>query len=346
MKHVFIITNNLNKKLSDKYIETSGIPSEEIVFVGTTAQTCGISDDNLFFVKNNIKQINTSSFSRLLYTATVFSFFTKNKANKKIAEIVRGEYFHLYIPHSYLFHFLLFYNHPKCKKVSIVEEGDAAYINERMKDSQGLIEAGKKPIARLVYWLLGLNDKWHIVSSFPPESKIDSVICLSNNAFPFYSSSKKTIIKFEELYKSSQEYEGMPNILILVDSLFKYGKYTEEDYLMGLDLFIKHRFLGSNDKNVLVSYHPTIRGEKCFIKRVEDVFAKYGITQQEFNRSVEGYLVSTHNPIVYGIISSSMRYALMTDARVFSWLNYIPPGKVKNREELYSYYKDIGVELV
>lgn len=346
MKHIFIITNSFNKKLSDKFIENFKIPKEDIIFVATNQEIRGVTDKNLFFVKNNLRQINTSNFIRLIISSAFFCLITRRRANKKILELVDSQPFHLYLPHMYLFHFLFFYRHKNCKKLSLIEEGDGAYIKNRLNDSQKYIQCGEQFSVRLVYWLFGLNNDWKVKCSFPEQAQVSRAICVCEEAFPFYTNSVKTVINFEEIYQKSKDHKYTSRTMVLIDSQFLYGRYTEDNYLKAFKNFVEDNLSLFKRTSILVSFHPTLRNDDSFIERILNVLKKFSIDYEIFEQSIEEFLVSAERPNLYGLVSSSMRYAVMADAKVFSWLNYFPIDTVKNIEELYAYYHDIGVELV
>jgi len=339
MTNIFLLFNNLNKKLAETYAEENLI-GERVVFLNLRKNIALSKIFPDFFIDD--EKIKFGRFNNIVL-AILSIFYIKVFALKKLDSFImnlsQGEDFKIYVPHIYSPLIRAITGHHKCVGVLVVEEGDAAYMLDRTYDPTELDKIFSNRWVRLTLEVLKLIKRMDNRGFFPKECQVEGAICLSDDAFPFYE--HKNVVSPNKVFKNDRslafKYGDLVSI-ILIDPLVQLGRITYFGYLDALRKFLASKSNVVGDGVVLLSFHPSVRCELDFKKAVENIFTSEGITYELYCGDVESLMVSVDGCRVFGLVSSSMRYAQACGCEIYTWLNFLGKEELNNNANLIEYH--------
>ena len=345
MMHVFLIFNNLNKRVCEAYASYKGVDPSNAVFLNFRPGTYKSGTyREVDFYKKRTEFVSFKSEFHFFASALYARLKGIRTLDKMIDDVAEKKAFSLYLPHVYSPVLSAISSHCRCQKVFIVEEGDASYFPDRFYDPFGFKSfLGNNAVKRISRWL-GLTKRIGDADFFPKEQAISGSICISGQAFPFYKD--KEILRPSDVFSTdnvlSINYNGGCS-LFLIDPGAKFGWLSEVDYLSALSYFISDFKKIIAGVPVVVSFHPSLRDDIGFINKVSDVFSQNRLDYQVYSGDIEALANSVEGCQIFGIFSSSLRYGKLLGCKAYNWVYFIDGLMVSEKYDfLKRYHLDIG----
>jgi len=345
LKHLFLIVNNINKSICEEVVRNLKIPSEDVIFLYRRAgveptKYCRID----FYQTGMMFGLNDSGYLRFLVSVLKLWVFRIKRFDSFIESLSQGEVFEVYVPHIYQDDLSLVSSHKLCSKISLVEEGDASYAKERFLDPLGKGVKRRKPWRYYLLNILGLKKRVGGFCFFPDTSLLGQAFCMSEDAFPFYGNAK-TVLSAKLCLGQSIRREGEGS-MILIDPLVSLKRVKQSVYLDKFNEFIREEYSRLKLKRIFISFHPTIRLDEEFIESVVEVLDSHGVEFEIFEGNAERLIGEYEKFLLYGLVSSTMRYGCTLGAEVYSWLSKFKDQDFSGKSRLLEYYEEVGVELI
>lgn len=343
MTHVFLVFNNLNKKIAEFYAlkELSG---KKVVFLNLRNSVRKSEWFEDFYSETyDVKLVSYRSGLKKFLSLIYARLFGLREVDKMINGMVSGDRFHVYLPHIYSDLIKAIATHPFCRSISVVEEGDAAYLKNRNYDPsemKSVLESGSFSIFLSV---LMLKKRLGFKGFFPERNIVDKAICLSYDAFCFYNN--KYVIDPKAIFSSKiNKKQGDKEFvsLVLIDPFVFQGRINFDDYMYAFREFLYFQKSLVSEYKVLISFHPTIRSESEFVNGIKLSFMDNEIIFEEFNGDIESMMASSTKCRVFGLVSSSLRYGKLMGHDVYTWINSFSCLRSPDLKLVYKYNKDIG----
>lgn len=347
MKHVFLIVNNINKIISEIVVRELGLSHNDVLFLYRRE---GIEDTvynkKLLFREIRFVSLVDKNIIRFFVSLFIYKFYSLKNIDRYIISLTEDESFEVYSPHVYQDDLSAISSHVLCKKINIVEEGDASYHKCEFYDPLKKIVRRNRKDRLLLVNFFSLKNRIGGFRFFPKESELSKAFSISNKAFPFYKD-KKNVLPFLHGFNGGQRKDDSYGSVFLIDPYVQLGKIKKYEYLIGLNSFIKHHIKKLSD-TCLISLHPTLRNNKLFIEEILSIFSALGVTVEIFEGNLERLICSNEGFVMYSLVSSSMRYGIILGCDVVSWFPYLPEGSFineKDKENLLYLYQDLSIEI-
>lgn len=330
-----MIVNNINQYLAESYIELAEIRHEDIIFVDRRNQmySTGFNQVSLLdhFSWQGLSDGSLASFARSALRLAM----SRKTIDQRISALVDFSSFHIYVPHIYQDDLLFFSTNRNCVKISVIEEGDAAYNSSEFYDPFQRISRRNRLDRALIMKIFGLDIRLQTRSFFPNESSVYSTISTSAEAFRFYKNVIKKIVPFRAKF-SSQETSSK----ILFISIGPLRGISVHDQLPAIDAFLYENMHRLKVDKVYLSLHPTARNTANLDCDVELVVKKHFRDFIWFSGFAEGlFAEATDGSVFVSIASSLFRYAHLNGFKCYSWLNYMDTDR---RNEIEVYYSQLA----
>jgi len=342
MVHVFFIVNNINKVICEEYVRSECIPKNKVIFI-FRRRGIEASSYTSFYGYKDLKSpyLTDKDLLRFIVSVVRFRISSMGKIDRRFREITNGSKCHIYVPHIYQDDLSFFATHPLCVHLSLVEEGDASYNGCSGMDPFLKIKSRNRWERALVLSFFGLKRRLKTEYFFPPEGLVRNALCMSNSAFPMYSK-KKIVLEIDKLLRASKNKIKNKIAFIAIAPLIL--DLDQEDHVLAFRRFIKDHKKFFKDRDLYLSFHPTIRVDIDFCSQIESVLHSEWLSFEVFSGNAERLLFgSTEGGFVASTVTSLFRYCSRAGLSCLSWLKYLPNHQSAALNSLILRYESEGV---
>lgn len=345
MKHIFLVINNINKVISEEIVKSLSISPDDVIFLYRRPGIEQSAYQNYKYYSAGVMcGLNDKSLIHFFKSAFLFSVLRLRRFDSYIEALAEGKNFEAYVPHAYLDDMYLLITHRLCQKNHFVEEGDASYIKNIIRN-EGDNRIKRSQFLRFnLMRVFGINDRVAGSKFFPNSPKLGNAFSISHDAFPSLTQ-KNFVLSLKSCLGSVKKERTDFASMIMIDPLVLLNRIDQGLYLKGFRRFVYSEARHLKSSRLFVSFHPTVRNDQIFKEAIVSILSDFQINYYEFDGNVERLIANHSNFRLYALISSSMRYAKHLGAEVCSWITQFDGIDFRGKSELLSRYKEIGVDL-
>ena len=308
--NVFYIHSHITFVISLLYIENNNI--KDVRFITSRS----------YKIRGNYKVLDLTSLYEYLEKKSKANklVFLRNKiiqADKAIINLINKKEFVLFVPQFNHSIFQILATHPLCKATMLIEEGITSYKKDKF-----LYSPRNSIFTKLISKIFGKRFQLYNGHYFPyPKDKFKFAICLDDKCFPFLDSSKKQILKINQLdlqnYDCAIKSQGT---IFILDSFKERTRITPAIYFEIIKDTINLNDIPSN--KIYVKFHPEqsklIRTKT--IQFIQDKFNFEEIITLSDDCILELEFMLLKELIVIGMHTSLLYYAKKMEHTVISSL--------------------------
>lgn len=311
MKHIFFVQSQITKLISLSVIKELSLSQADIIVI--TYRNIQFPNTYKSFVCP-FSHYPQESF--LIYKKFWIGRKKLIKLDTYLEKITDGDFFCMYVPHTFYRMIDLMVSHPKCQSLFLLEEGKESF--QMSKNGQELNLSPQD--AR---WLkLNYGSRLSKVIKFFPEN-YQTAFKFSDAAFPDLNRVRK--IKLKLNYSLSYNYDYRH--IIVLDSIVEANVIEISDYLIALTrlLFI---LIERDIKVVYYKFHPDQQLQESRQKILElfESFTKVEFQELNINTSLEEIAVNSEATF-YSAVSSVLYYSKYLGSQSYTFINLFPKNK-------------------
>jgi len=341
---LFFITNSLVKKIVYAYTKSylKNDSDARFIFLYRDDRENVSENTKRCIIFPEIKFVSDRNLLFFIFTLIRFKIFYEKKFKCLLFSLTEDKSYHLYVPHTYIDSIIYTSNYEKCENLSLVEEGDASYIDAPNYDFDQKVKKRRRKIWKMLMSILGLRDLLTPDGFFPNESKVSKVLVTAKEAFPFYSNSKKIFVSIFSLCEVSRT--SGPVTLIAIPPI---SGCIEQSVVNGLLFFLTENEEFFRNREVFLSIHPSIKRNNRIKFKLLTVLREINVQVKVSNfDSLELVLDGLINGRILGLETSLFRYAKRAGWECYSWLEYCYYLPDDIQTYFRTYTKRNNIELV
>lgn len=330
MLHIFPIQSPLGVKIAETVIRKRELKLENVLFIRRN-ESAKVYDFNYVCLYSDLnwKRINYANKINFLISLFRLRLFTLKRFKQKFLKATKYKDFEFYAPHLISDDLKLISKFENCRKLNIIEEGDAVYRCDRFSSPLDRKEFYDDKFLERCMVLLGVKNSLNLGYLYPEEHAIENIYTFNSLAFEFYTRNKIRLLNREELNGEINDdityrnYRKKKQFIILIDAFYLEGKIKKDEYIDFITQSLKKiKKIGPVDLSL--SFHPSIRHDKVLMQNFIELCNKLSFPRVEIEDNVETKFFTCRGGVLVGTISSSMTWAQYYGWEVYSGLHYFP----------------------